>query len=117
MALFALPAQLVETERRQRSDQRKARDQRIEQRHQALTEGHGRRQQPDHRVDEAKEHGVSWHRPEIVDAAGQCVANVRQFDVTDPGLGVDIFRPGDDVEVCHGHPSELSAVGDRDGCE
>ena len=70
--LLPLPAQFVQAERGDRSDQRKTAGERIDQRQHGIAEGEPRQHDADDGIDERDEDRVRRHGDEIVETFAQC---------------------------------------------
>src|SRR5436309_1373094 len=84
-AALATPAYLIETDAEQGCDQRKARDQREDQRDQAMVEGEPADDKTGNRVDEAEEDDVRAAGLEVAGAVTQRRAQVGEPDATHDG--------------------------------
>ncbi len=82
-APFAPPAHLVEPDRRDRPDQGEAGGEREEQWQQLVAEHEAGENQADQRIDDAEKRDVAAEGSEIVDAAGQCVAEIGDRNAAD----------------------------------
>src|SRR5215510_4243930 len=83
---FPAPAQFIEAECGDWSDQSEAARQGIEQGQDRVAERQPRQKKADDGINYAEEHGVGRHRVEIVDAFGQRFLQVRNADATDDRL-------------------------------
>jgi hypothetical protein len=98
---LAAAAQLVEPERRQRSDQHEAAHQRVEQRQDRIAESEPRQHQADDRIDHAEEHGVRRHRHKIVDTLGECVFEIGKADTPNGRMRRTDAGAEQDMRMCH----------------
>ncbi len=97
------PADLVESDRGERADQREAGDQREEQRQGVGAGRPGSQHDADNGIDHAQEHDVRRLHHEIVDAAPQRVEEVRNADLPEPGVFLDPVGACKHVKSCHDH--------------
>ena len=85
---FAAAAQLIETDRGERTDQRKAGGNRERQRQHGIAQRHCDQSDAEQRIDDAEEDGVTRHRDKVVDAARQRIEQIgRREAADDEGLG------------------------------
>ena len=98
---LAPPAQLIETERGKRPDQREACRGREQQRHEGVAQRQGGRQNADRRIDHAQEHGVARHGAEVVPALLQRVGEIGRRNAADGGIGRAFACAHEDVRKCH----------------
>ena len=82
-ARFAAPAQLIETDRGERTDQRKARGNRERQRQHGIAQRHSDQSDAEQRIDDAEKDGVARHRDKVVDAARQRIEQIGRCDAAD----------------------------------
>src|SRR6185437_7796963 len=101
-AAFALPAQFVETDRSEGTDERKAGSERVEERYDVVAECYGGQKQTNEGIDYGEEHDVGRHRHEVVDAFRHRVLQIRNPDLADYGVGRALARSGKHMDVWHG---------------
>ena len=85
---FAAAAQLIETDRGERTDQRKAGGNRERQRQHGIAQRHSDQSDAEQRIDDAEEDRVTGHRDKVVDAARQRIEQIGRCDAADD----EIFR-------------------------
>ena len=80
---FAAPAQLIETDRGERTDQRKTRGNRECQRQHGISQRHSDQGDAEQRIDDAEKDGVTGHRDKVVDAARQRIKQIGRREAAD----------------------------------
>src|SRR5262249_18763168 len=108
-ARLAPSRQLVEAERRKRTDQGEAGRDGIDQRHDGAPDRKPQQDKADDRIDQAQEDRMAGHREEIVGALRQRVLEVRHADGADRGM-MDVIGTGQGMEVSHGHFSQANRL-------
>jgi hypothetical protein len=80
---FTPPAQFIESDRGERTDQGETGDQRKRQRHHGVAERNRHEQQAEQRVNDAEKNGVARHRREVVEPKLQRVQEIRRRNMAD----------------------------------
>src|SRR5215471_6968664 len=87
LTLLAAAAELVETKRGKRANQRKTGGQRKEQRQHRIADHQSEQHEPENRINRAEDNCVTWDGLEILPAQAQRVPQVRQSKLSNDGCG------------------------------
>ena len=98
---FAAPAQFIETDRGERSDQGKTCRNRECQWQERIVQGQVDQQNSEQGINHAQKNGVAGHCGKIVNAAGQCITEIGQRDAANDQLRGICARADKDVRKGH----------------
>ncbi len=104
MTLFPAPADFIEADRRERTNQGVARHQREQQRQHMIAEGQSSQKEADNGIDDGQKDQLRRRRQEITDALCQRIFQIREPDLADNRNLGDFACAGHHVQIGHCAP-------------